>query len=184
MTNCSFFDFLPTSSNVNLQDGGESMGSLKDIHTLALAEIKKRFSLDPVRLKSRFRKPLKKNAGPGKSRRSGLQLGTVFPRGAYENRPAVLVCRCAPRSCVPALNSICRYSPGRYLLSPAQKRMVMIDIHRTGDEGQHDDNALFTGYDKYGTGIQSLLRVGRGPGRNSERFFTGSCAGTYYRSAG
>jgi len=117
------------------------MGSLRDIQTVALAEIKRRFSLNPVRLKYPF---------PERSKRT---LGLVRVDGevysSEEFSRVVLMKIDLPfylsvRSTFlrPRIELDLPVFAGEVVIT-GKKRMVMFDIHRAGDEGQHDDNELF-----------------------------------------
>jgi hypothetical protein len=117
------------------------MGSLREIHVVALAEIKKRFSLNPVRLKYPF---------PERSKRT---LGLVKVDGqvySSEQFSRVVLMKIDLPFYLSVRSTFLR--PRIELDLPVfisevvitgKKRMVMIDIHRAGDDGQHDDNALF-----------------------------------------
>jgi hypothetical protein len=117
------------------------MGSLRDIHGIALAEIKKRFSLNPVRLKYPF---------PERSKRT---LGLVRVDGevySSEQFSRVVLMKIdlpfylSVRSTFlrPRIELDLPVFTGEVVIT-GKKRMVIVDIHRAGDEGQHDDNALF-----------------------------------------
>jgi len=117
------------------------MGSLRDIQTVALAEIKRRFSLNPVRLKYPF---------PERSKRT---LGLVRVDGdvySSEQFSRVVLMKIdlpfylSVRSTFlrPRMELDLPIFTGEVVIT-GKKRMVMFDIHRAGDEGQHDDSALF-----------------------------------------
>jgi hypothetical protein len=117
------------------------MGSLRDIQAVALTEIQKRFSLNPVRLKYPF---------PERSKRT---LGLVRVDGevySSEQFSRVVLMRIdlpfymSVRSTFlrPRIELDLPVFTGEVVIT-GKKRMVMFDIHRAGDEGQRDDNALF-----------------------------------------
>ena len=117
------------------------METLNDIHRIALEELQKRFSLDPVPLKYPFPERSIRTLGLVKSD------GEVFNSEKFSrvvlmriNLPVYLSVRSLflrPRmefdlpvfSCETVLTG--------------KKRMFMVDIHRTGESAGHDDSALF-----------------------------------------
>lgn len=132
------------------------MGSLRDIHSVALAEIKKRFSLKPVRLKYPF---------PERSKRT---LGLVRVDGevySSEQFSRVVLMKIdlpfylSVRSTFlrPRIELDLPVFSGEVVIT-GKKRMIMVDIHRAGDEGQHDDNALFDRMLQIRNRYQSLLQ--------------------------
>jgi hypothetical protein len=117
------------------------MANLKDIHSCALAEIKKRFTLNPVRLKFPF---------PERSMRTlGIVRvdGEVFSSEQF-SRVVLMKIDFPAFMCVrstflrPRIELDLPVFTGEIVIT-GKKRMVMVDIHRAGDEGQHDDNLLF-----------------------------------------
>jgi len=117
------------------------MSTLKDIHTVALAEIKKRFSLNPVPLKFPF---------PERSMRTlGIVRvdGEVFSSEQF-SRVVLMKIDFPAYMCVRSTFLRPRIELDMPVFSceavlTGKKRMFMADIHRTGDEGSHDDSALF-----------------------------------------
>ena len=132
------------------------MSSLKDIHTVALAEIKKRFSLNPVRLKFPF---------PERSMRTlGMVRvdGEVFSSEQF-SRVVLMKIDFPAYMCVrstflrPRIELDLPVFTGEIVIT-GNKRMIMVDIHRAGDEGQHDDNPLFDRMIKIRNRYPSLLQ--------------------------
>lgn len=117
------------------------MESLREIHPIAMRELKKRFTLNPVPLKHPFpERPL---------RTLGLVKvdGDVFSSEKFSravffrlNLPVYLAVRSIflrPRMelDLPILTS--------EIVITGKTRMFMVDIHRTGQSTGHDDSALF-----------------------------------------
>lgn len=132
------------------------MGSIRDIQTVALAEIQKRFSLNTVRLKYPF---------PERSKRT---LGLVRVDGqvySSEQFSRVVLMKIdlpfylSVRSTFlrPRIELDLPVFTGEVVIT-GKKRMVMFDIHRAGDEGHHDDNALFDRMIKIRDRYPSLLQ--------------------------
>jgi hypothetical protein len=117
------------------------MSSLIDIHTIALAEIKKRFTLNPVRLKFPF---------PERSRRAlGLVRvdGEVYSSEQF-SRVVFMKIDLPVYMCVRSTFLRPRIEFDLPVFSceaviMGKKRMFIADIHRAGGEGVHDDTALF-----------------------------------------
>jgi len=117
------------------------MESLKDIHTLALAEIKKRFSLNPVRLKYPFPERSKRTLGLVKVD-GQVYSSEQFSRVVLMKIDLPFYMSVRSTFVRPRIELDLPVFTGEVVIT-GKKRMVMIDIHRAGDEGQHDDNALF-----------------------------------------
>jgi hypothetical protein len=117
------------------------MTSLRDIHPIALAELKKRFTLNPVSLRHPF------------PERPARTLGLVKVDGdvfSAEKLTRVVLFR---------LNLPVYMAVRSFFIRPrmefdlpvfscetvlmGNKRMFMVDIHRTGESTGHDDSALF-----------------------------------------
>jgi hypothetical protein len=110
------------------------MGTLKDIHSVALAEIKKRFSLNPVRLKFPF--PERSMRTLGIVRVDGeVYSSEQFSRVVFMKIDFSTFLRPRIELNLPVFS--CE------VVITGKKRMFMADIHRAGDEGAHDDSALF-----------------------------------------
>lgn len=117
------------------------MSSLIDIHTIALAEIKKRFTLNPVRLKFPF---------PERSRRTlGLVRvdGEVYSSEQF-SRVVFMKIDLPVYMCVRSTFLRPRIELDLPVFScevviTGKKRMFIADIHRAGGEGFHDDTDLF-----------------------------------------
>lgn len=117
------------------------MSSLKDIHTIALAEIKKRFNLNPVRLKYPF---------PERSKRTlGLVRvdGEVYSSEEF-SRVVFMKIDLPVYMCVRSTFLRPRIELDLPVFSceaviMGKKRMFIADIHRAGDDEAHDDSALF-----------------------------------------
>ena len=117
------------------------MGSLRDIHAVALAEIKKRFSLNPVRLKYPF--PERSKRTLGLVRVDGEVYSSVqFSRVVLMKIDLPFYMSVRSTFLRPRMELDLPVFTGEVVIT-GKKRMVMFDIHRAGDEGQHDDNALF-----------------------------------------
>jgi hypothetical protein len=117
------------------------MESLKDIHTLALAEIKKRFSLNPVRLKYPFPERSKRTLGLVKVD-GQVYSSEQFSRVVLMKIDLPFYMSVRSTFLRPRIELDLPVFAGEIVIT-GTKRMVIVDIHRTGDEGQHDDNALF-----------------------------------------
>jgi hypothetical protein len=117
------------------------MESLKEIHPLAQSILKKRFTLNPVRLKYPFpERPLRtlglvKADGDIFSSEKFSRL--VFFRLDLPFYMAVRSIFLRPRMelDLPILTA--------EIVMTGKKRMFMVDIHRTGESKGHDDAALF-----------------------------------------
>jgi len=117
------------------------MGSLRDIHAVALAEIKKRFSLNPVRLKYPF--PERSIRTLGLVRVDGeVYSSEQFSRVVLMKIDLPFYMSVRSTFLRPRMELDLPVFTGEVVIT-GKKRMVMFDIHRAGDEGQHDDNALF-----------------------------------------
>jgi hypothetical protein len=110
------------------------MGSLRDIHSIAMAETKKRFSLNPVRLKYPF---------PERSKRT---LGLVRVDGevySSEEFSRVVLMKIDLPFYISVRSTFLRprieldlpVFTGEIVIT-GKKRMIMVDIHRAGDEGE------------------------------------------------
>ncbi len=132
------------------------MSSLHDIHTIALAEIKKRITLNPVRLKYPF---------PERSMRT---LGLVRVDGevySSEQFSRVVLMKIELPVYMSVRSTFLR--PRIELDLPVfsceavmmgTKRMFIVDIHRAGDDGTHDDSALFDQMEQIRSRYPSLLQ--------------------------
>lgn len=132
------------------------MTSLRDIHPIALAELKKRHTLKPVALKHPFpERPI---------RTLGLVKvdGEVF---SSEKLTRVVMFRLN----LPAYMAVRSFfiRPRMELDLPVfscetvilgKKRMFIVDIHRTGESTGHDDSALFDRLVKIRDGYPDLLK--------------------------
>lgn len=117
------------------------MSSLRDIHPIALGELKRRFVLTPVALKHPF------------PERPARTLGLVKADGEVfcsEKLSRVVMFRLDPpvymavRSVFirPRLELDLPVFTGEIVIT-GKKRMLIVDIHRTGEAAAHDDSALF-----------------------------------------
>jgi hypothetical protein len=117
------------------------MSTLKDIHSVALAEIKKRFSLNPVRLKFPFPERSMRTLGivrvDGEVYCSEQFSRVVFMKIDFPMYMCVRSTFLRPRIELDLPVFTCE------VVITGKKRMFMADIHRAGDEGAHDDSALF-----------------------------------------
>ena len=113
----------------------------KDVHDTALAEIRKRFSLTPVQLKYPFpERPLR-------------TLGLVKVDGniySSEKFARVVLLKVSLPVYVTVRSTFIRprleYDLPVFsseVIIMGKKRMVIVDIHRTGESTGHDDTALF-----------------------------------------
>jgi hypothetical protein len=117
------------------------MTSLRDVHPVALAEIKKRFTLNPVALKHPFPERPARTLGLVKAD------GEVF---SAEKLSRVVMFRLDPpfylavRSVFirPRMELDLPVFTGEIVIT-GKTRMLIVDIHRTGDVTGHDDTALF-----------------------------------------
>jgi len=117
------------------------MESLREVHPIALAELKKRFTLNPVPLKYPFPERPIRTLGLVKTD------GDVFSSEKFSrvvfmrlNLPLYLAVRSIflrPRMelDLPVFSS--------EIVITGKKRMFIVDIHRTGGSKGHDDSALF-----------------------------------------
>jgi hypothetical protein len=117
------------------------MGSLRDIHSVALAEIKKRFSLNPVRLKYPF--PERAIRTLGLVRVDGeVYSSEQFSRVVLMKIDLPLYLSVRSTFLRPRIEFDLPVFTGEVVIT-GSRRMVMFDIHRAGDDGKHDDSALF-----------------------------------------
>ena len=117
------------------------MGSLREIYTIALAELKKRFTLNPVTLKYPFPERPLRTLGLAKTD------GDVFSSEKFSrvvfmriNLPIYLAVRSVflrPRMELALPVFDCE------ILIMGKKRIFMIDIQGKGESTGHDDSALF-----------------------------------------
>lgn len=117
------------------------MGSLREIYTIALAELKKRFTLNPVPLKYPFPERPLRTLGLVKTD------GDVFSSEKFSrvvfmriNLPVYLAVRSVflrPRMELALPVFDCE------ILIMGKKRIFMIDIQGKGESTGHDDSALF-----------------------------------------
>lgn len=117
------------------------MATLKDIHPIALEELRKRFSLQPVSLKHPFPERPARTLGLIKCD------GDVFSSDKFSrlvlmrlNLPVYLSVRSIflrPRMELDLPVFSCE------TVLTGKKRMFLVDIHRTGENTGHDDSALF-----------------------------------------
>lgn len=117
------------------------MKTLKEIHTIALRELKKRFSLNTVHLKYPFPERPIRTLGLVKAD------GDVFSSEKFSrvvlmriNLPVYLSVRSIflrPRMELDLPIFSCE------TVITGKKRMFLVDIHRTGESIGHDDSALF-----------------------------------------
>lgn len=117
------------------------MESLREIHHIALAELKKRFTLNPITLKYPFPERPLRTLGLVKAD------GDVFSSDKFSrvvffrlNLPVYLAVRSIflrPRIelNLPVFTS--------ETVITGKKRMFIVDIHRAGETAGHDDSALF-----------------------------------------
>jgi len=146
------------------------MVSLKEIHPIALAEIKKKFSLNHVPLKHPFpERPI---------RALGLVKidGDVFCSEKFSrvvllrvNLPFYMAVRSTflrPRIelDLPVFSSD--------IVITGRKRLFVVDIHRTGESNRHDDSALFDRLIKIRERYPTLLEEQTTPGGEIQSVFS------------
>jgi hypothetical protein len=132
------------------------MTSLRDIHPLALAELKKRFTLNPVPLKYPFPERPLRTLGlvkvDGDIFNSEKLCRAVFFRLNLPVYMAVRSIFLRPRMEFDLPVFSCE------TVITGKKRMFIVDIHRTGESTGHDDSALFDKLIKIRDGYPDLLK--------------------------
>ena len=146
------------------------MESLRDIHPLAIAVLKKRFPLNPVSLKYPFpERPLRtlglvKADGDVFSSEKFSRL--VFFRLNFPFYLAVRSIFLRPRMelDLPILTA--------ETVLMGKKRMFILDIHRTGESRGHDDSALFERLIAIRERYPDLLKEKKAPGGEIQSVFS------------
>ena len=146
------------------------MASLRDIHPIAQAELQNKFPLTPVSLKYPFpERPL---------RTLGLVKvdGEIFSSEKFSravffrlNLPVYMAVRSIfirPRMEFDLPVFSCE------TVITGKKRMFILDIHRTGENTEHDDSALFEKLIKIREGYPDLLREKTTTGGEIETVFS------------
>jgi hypothetical protein len=132
------------------------MASLRDIHPIALAELKKRFTLNPVSLKYPFPERPLRTLGLVKAD-GEVFSSDKFTRAVFFrlNLPVYMSVRSIflrPRMELDLPILSCE------TVLTGKKRMLIVDIHRTGESTGHDDSALFDRLIKIRDGYPDLLK--------------------------
>ncbi|MCX5896475.1 MAG: hypothetical protein NTZ51_11700 [Proteobacteria bacterium] len=132
------------------------MAHLRDIHTVALAEIKRKFSLNQVSLKYPFPERARRTLGlvkvDGEVYSSEQFSRVVLLKIDFPFYLAVRSTFLRPRIELDLPVFSCE------AVIMGEKRMFMADIHRAGDEGKHDDTVLFNRMLKIRDRYPSLLK--------------------------
>jgi hypothetical protein len=131
------------------------MASLRDIHPIALAELKKRFTLNPVPLKYPFPERPLRTLGLVKAD-GDVFSSEKFSRAVFFrlNLPVYMAVR--SMFLRPRMEFDLPIFTAEIVIT-GKKRMFMLDIHRTGESTGHDDTTLCNKLIKIRDGYPALL---------------------------
>jgi len=117
------------------------MESLKDIHPIAIAKLKKSFTLNPVPLKYPF--PERPARALGLAKVDGdIFSAEKFSRVVFFRLDLPVYMAVRSIFLRPRMEFDMPIFTAEIVVT-GKKRMFMIDIHRTGESSKHDDSALF-----------------------------------------
>ena len=146
------------------------MASLRDIHPIAQAELQNKFPLTPVSLKYPFPERPLRTLGlvkvDGEIFSSEKLSRAVFFRLNLPVYMAVRSIFIRPRMEFDLPVFSCE------TVITGKKRMFILDIHRTGENTEHDDSALFEKLIKIREGYPDLLREKTTTGGEIETVFS------------
>ena len=146
------------------------MANLRDIHPIAQAELKNKFPLTPVSLKYPFPERPLRTLGlvkvDGEIFSSEKLSRAVFFRLNLPVYMAVRSIFIRPRMEFDLPVISCE------TVITGKKRMFILDIHRTGENTEHDDSALFEKLIKIREGYPDLLREKTTTGGEIETVFS------------
>jgi hypothetical protein len=146
------------------------MESLREIHPICLAELKKRFTLNPVPLKYPFPERPTRTLGlvktDGDVFSSEKFSRVVFMRLHLPFYLAVRSIFLRPRMELDLPIFDCE------IVITGKKRMFILDIHRTGEIKGHDDSALFDRLIKIREQYPALLKNKTTPGGEIQSVFS------------
>jgi hypothetical protein len=146
------------------------MTSLKDVHPIALAELRKKFTLNPVTLKHPLPERPLRTLGLVKTD------ADVFSSDKFSR----VVCMRLDLPVYLAVRSIFLRPKMEFDLPVfscetvliGKKRMFIVDIHRTGEDTGHDDSALFDRLIAIRDRYPELLKEKTAPGGKIQSVFS------------